>query len=320
MTQLNLLQQHSWPAKHKQPKKSVWAKKTTWAEKLHCPNKFNFTDKFLLTTLAVLLFLLVIQSVLFMFGFNQVHAAEPTTENGAKTVSYGQLNKNFSTESRAQFAKESRTIAITDQTLGKSSGKSRSEMQAEKALNFARTNTKSSTSKLASKGYFHEFAIYDASSFLFDDLDQDGYYQTFSVVFDADVISSNPFEVAYVYAELYLSQDGGPWTHYFSTDVFEIIGENIDDEYEVMTTLYEGYYSDEYDVLIDLYEADYPGIVATFSSDDSDSLYALPLESDDYDHDYEDDYDDDHHHGGSISFGLLLALFGFALSRAKYHR
>ncbi|OUS26677.1 hypothetical protein A9Q98_10190 [Thalassotalea sp. 42_200_T64] len=283
---------------------------------MHCPKKFNLTDKFLLTTLAVLLFLLAIQIVMFMFGFNQVHAAEPTTAKVAKTVSYGQLNKNFNTESRANFAKQSRTIAITDQSLGNSTGKTRAEMQNEKTLNFTSTNTNTSKSKLASKGYFHEFAIYDASSFLFDDLDQDGYYQTFSVVFDADVISNNPFEPAYVYAELYLSQDGGPWTHYFSTEVFEIIGENIEDEYEVMTTLYEGYQSDEYDVLIDLYEVDYPGIVATFSSDDSDSLYALPLESDDYDHDYDDDYDDDHHHGGGISIMAVLSLLllvGFRL-------
>ncbi|RTR32734.1 choice-of-anchor H family protein [Shewanella atlantica] len=153
---------------------------------------------------------------------------------------------------------------------------------------------------------FHEFSIYEASSRLFTDNDLDGYYQTFSVTFDADLIGFGSYERADVYAELYLSRDGGPWVHYYSTDIFTIIGDSSDDDFEVLTTLHTGYPADYYDVLIDLYEVGFDDIVATISSDDTDNLYALPLESSDRDEVYIGDSSSEGHGGGSLS---LLGLF-----------
>ena len=63
-----------------------------------------------------------------------------------------------------------------------------------------------------------------------------------------------------MYAELYLSKNGGPWIHYYTTDNFVIDGDTTDDEHEVITTLRTGYISDEYDVLIDLYEVGFEGM------------------------------------------------------------
>ena len=62
-------------------------------------------------------------------------------------------------------------------------------------------------------------------------------------------------------------------------------------------------------MLIDLYEVGYGDIVTTVSSNDFDSLYALPLESSDRDDVYIDDDDiEDHYHGGSLSAAWLLLL------------
>jgi len=165
----------------------------------------------------------------------------------------------------------------------------------------------------------HSFSIYNAYSQLIEDFDEDGFYQTFSVTFDADVLTEHVNNQAIVYADLYLSKNGGPWIHYFTTDNFSIYGESTDDEYEVYTTLNQGYFPAEYDVLIDLYEPGFEEIVATFSSNDSNNLYALPLESSDYDPDYVVvvEHSTSHGHGGSNSIWGLLTLMLLTLARKK---
>ncbi|WOH36434.1 choice-of-anchor H family protein [Thalassotalea fonticola] len=287
--------------------------------KFNIPEKFNFVDKFLLSTLAVLLFLLAIQILMVLFGINKVHAQEQTTPV-LKTVSYGQKQQAFNEQDKLNFIEQSREQIFSDQDIGKASSMTRTQRLNSTNVDENKLASKSTTMATVSSYYSHEFLIYDAQSYLYDDFDEDGYYQTFGIVFDADVISSIANERADVYAELYLSIDGGPWTHYYSTDVFTIEGENINDEYEVITTLYEGYYSDNYDVLIDLYEVGYSGLVATFSSDDSDALYALPLESDEYDIYYDEYYYDDHHHhhSGSTGFISLIVMLMITILRCTF--
>ncbi|UJF21342.1 choice-of-anchor H family protein [Shewanella sp. OMA3-2] len=164
---------------------------------------------------------------------------------------------------------------------------------------------------------YRDFTVYQAHSRLFDDIDQDGFYQTFSVTFDADVYGYTVNEPANVYAEMYLSRNGGPWEHYYTTDVFTIYGESDDDDFEVLTTLRQGYKTDYYDVLIDLYEYGYNDVVATLSADESDGLYALPLESSDRDIIYQDVIVEEVVivEGGSLSWTVLLLLFAGLFSR-----
>ncbi|MFT6124363.1 MAG: hypothetical protein ACJAV0_000498, partial [Shewanella sp.] len=130
-----------------------------------------------------------------------------------------------------------------------------------------------------------------------------------------DITSSAGDIQADVFAELYLSQDGGPWIHYYSTDVFTLHADSSNDDYEVLTTLASGYQADHYDVLIDLYELGYADPVATISSDESNALYALPLESSDRDAVYvEEIYIETEHSGGALSWlsiGLLAGVIGF---------
>jgi hypothetical protein len=193
------------------------------------------------------------------------------------------------------------------------------QLQAQKLIsaNFSKkVNDSTNSSTVQSRSYSDgSFAIYQGYTQLIEDYDVDGFYQSFSVTFDADLITYNPYNQAIVYAELYLSENGGPWQHYYTTDDFIIYGESSDDDYEVYSTLSQGFNPNHYDVLIDLYEVGYPNIVASYSSDDSNSLYALPLESSDYDAEYVEYYEEVHVHGGSNTALVIFILALLAVLR-----
>ncbi len=118
------------------------------------------------------------------------------------------------------------------------------------------------------------YRIYDAGSELSWDDDGDGFYHRLRVSFDADVDHGE----AHVYAKLFLSFEGGPWNHYFTTDVFHIFGEAGYDDYVVVTRLLDDYPSGYYDVLIELYDADGDVHVADHGPYENTALSALPLE------------------------------------------
>ncbi|WP_237158055.1 choice-of-anchor H family protein [Shewanella psychrophila] len=210
---------------------------------------------------------------------------------------------------------KSREQIIAEHKNGKTSPKYSLQKSGLKTAN---DDAQSAVPKAFSNPIYHEFSIYEASSRLFVDDDANGFYQTFSVTFDADVFGPDAVEIADVYAELYLSRDGGPWVHYYTTDIFTILGDTSDDDFEVMTTLHNGYYTDHYDVLVDLYEVGFDDIVATISSDDTDNLYALPLESSDRDAVYTGgDASSEGQGGGAFSFISILALGLFACLRRR---
>jgi hypothetical protein len=232
------------------------------------------------------------------------------------TVSYGNKKLNIDDATRKNVIKSHKHNVINDQLSGRTSNKSRKEMIAEKQQQLGnsllkRAETKSvngltkNYSPFADRYYAPEFSIYDAVTYLDDDYDGDGYYQTFSVVFDADVYNPNGEQNSIIYAELFISTDGENWTHYYTTDDFLITGDGNEDEFEVITTLSEGYRANEYDILIDVYEVGYSDIVASYSSYHNNSLYALPLESADYDQVYVEEVIV---HGGSNSIPFLLFI------------
>jgi hypothetical protein len=141
-----------------------------------------------------------------------------------------------------------------------------------------------------------EMSIFDAHTVISGDDDDDGYYHRLKVVFDAD---TSGYEV-WVYARLYLSLEGGPWNHYYTTDLFPVEGETTADEYEVVTRLLDGYPTGYYDVLIELYDADDDLLVVNYGPYEDADLAVLPLE---------DYYRDDYGGGGAMVFmPLLLGL------------
>ncbi|MCG6202629.1 choice-of-anchor H family protein [Psychromonas antarctica] len=242
--------------------------------------------------------------------FNQVNANEQVTTRSS--ISYGALAETINDVSRATIIKQNNTILVPDQLTGKATGKTRNEIQAAQLLPEMSPQARSLTLSI-SNGYSPEFSIYNATTLLRNDFDSDGYYQTLSVIFDADMYSYDDNDFGEVYARLYLSEHGGPWIHYYSSDNFIIHSDSDQDAYEVMTTFREGYYPSDYDLLIDLYQVGSNSIVATYSADDSSALYALPLESRDYDDVYIDS--DYQQQGGSFSAWSLVILLLVLASR-----
>lgn len=165
-------------------------------------------------------------------------------------------------------------------------------------------SNKTALPRVASTG--QTFWIYDAMTRLSGDIDGDGFYHQIDVTFDADV----DFGTAAVYARLFVSYEGGPWNHYFTTDVFFIDGDSTTDLYTVSTHLLEGYPTGYYDVLIELYEASWDEFVADYGPFEDPALRVLPLEDlarDDY-------YTSD---GGGGAFDLygVIGLLGLLFVR-----
>ncbi len=119
-----------------------------------------------------------------------------------------------------------------------------------------------------------EFWFYSADVELFRDVDDDGYYAGIDLLFDADTI----FEVADVYAVLYLSLDGGDWVEYAATDDFTIYDTSGGDSYNVVTDLVDGYPTGSYDILVELFDAWTGEFVAWIGPEDTSELAFLPLE------------------------------------------
>ncbi len=103
------------------------------------------------------------------------------------------------------------------------------------------------------------FEIYSADVDLLADYDGDGYHHALNVSFDVDV----SYDSATVYAKLYLSREGGPWVQYFTTDLFGIHLDDIEDTYEVETELVDGYTPGYYAVLVEIYSLDHAYLVAS---------------------------------------------------------
>ncbi len=146
--------------------------------------------------------------------------------------------------------------------------------------------------------------IYDADAVLYDDFDDDGYFRFVSVRFDADTYVAG----MYVYAMLYLSEDGETWNHYYTTEDFHIDGTVPDDEYFVETELIQGFPPGLYDVLIELYDADFGTYEDEFGPAESSALSLLPIEDAGYDEPIQISISSGHGGGGALAPWLLLLV------------
>lgn len=188
---------------------------------------------------------------------------EPVDVNRTSTYS----SKQVTTDLKAELKLE----------LDKSTAKTRSEMRAQKS-DLPETSEKGSSSSL------NHLYFYDASVYLSEDYDGDGYYTKLSVNFDVDAYYNDYYDV---YAELFIRKNGeSVWTHYYTTNVFTIYGDNYSDDYTVTTKLHSGFPPGRYEVLIDLFEYGYSGVVDTITEYDDPDLGWLPLEDSTYDSGY----------------------------------
>ncbi len=119
-----------------------------------------------------------------------------------------------------------------------------------------------------------DFWFYSADVELFADNDRDGYFAGIDLLFDADTVYSR----AEVYAVVYLSLEGGPWTEYAETANFIINGTSGTDEYVIVTDLVSGYPTGSYDILIELFDTFDNSFVADMGPENTSELAFLPLE------------------------------------------
>lgn len=124
-----------------------------------------------------------------------------------------------------------------------------------------------------------DFWIYDAQVTLLHDVDADGFYSRFSLIFDAD----SRYGSAAVYARLYLGHDD-VFREYHSTSVFNLLSNSAEDAFRVDTRLIEGFVSDDYEILIALFDAQTHEEVAFYDGMQDTDLYLLPLESSEYEY------------------------------------
>jgi hypothetical protein len=161
--------------------------------------------------------------------------------------------------------------------------------------------------------YDGDISIFDASTSLISDFDHDGFYHRFSVGIDADTIYSE----SWVYAELYLSYEGGPWNYYATSSDFPIHGDSELDAFTIETELADGFPAGYYDIRIELYDAETGDWVQSYGPYDDGSLSALPLEDSINDEDFQSTAFTTevivagHGHGGlGLWFLAILPLIG----------
>lgn len=194
------------------------------------------------------------------------------SEKDAKKVSTEAVDVNrTSSYSSKQVTTDLKTELQLE--LDKSTAKTRSEMRAQKS-DLPEKSEKSMSSSM------NHLYVYDASVYLSEDYDADGYYTKLSVNFDVDAYYDEYYDV---YAEMFIRKSGeSEWTHYYTTNVFTIYGDNYSDDYTVTTKLNSGFPPGRYEVLIDLIEYGYSGVVDTYSDYDDNDLGWLPLEDKTY--------------------------------------
>ena len=159
-----------------------------------------------------------------------------------------------------------------------------------------------------------DFTISSAWVSLQTDDDFDGYYRRFGLTFDADVYSGN----TRLYADIYLSFEGGPWNLLYTTDRFNVTESTTRDEYVVETELDSGYPTGYYDVLIELYDANSDRFLLDYGPYQNSELSSLPME--DRRHDLIGYQEDSYEFYGSGSFGWVTLLLTSGLGLARKTR
>lgn len=162
--------------------------------------------------------------------------------------------------------------------------------------------------------YDQVFEIFAGDVQLISDLDGDGFHHAIRVSFDVDV----SYDSATVYAKLYLSREGGPWSQYFTTDLFNVQGDDYSDVYEVETELMEGYAPGYYAVLVEIYSLDHAYMVASSVLDYHSLNRDVMIEDLARDEPYAEEryiessteyYEEVHYSSGGGSIGALLMFF-----------
>ncbi|WP_297816894.1 choice-of-anchor H family protein [uncultured Paraglaciecola sp.] len=197
------------------------------------------------------------------------------------SLTWGKDNESWSAQStEKQFEQTSRVIYKTSHDNQNNLLSITPNAKSKTATSDSRkkdTQAKILTVRPEAKSSNQEFWIFDAWVELYSDHDRDGYFNYFSVEFDADT----EYSFAEVYARLYLGKDE-VFKEYHTTVNFSIFYDNSDDSFVVESELLNGFPSAEYEVLIEIYDASSDELVAVYDGNNDADLYLLSLESKEY--------------------------------------
>lgn len=198
-------------------------------------------------------------AVIAILASSVLMAEESTAEEEKRTT----VSSFYSQQGRAQLAPDK--VSEDDfEPFAKSGLRDKTALRSSKA---------GESSSIASIPNI-DFWFYSADVILFTDNDRDGYFAGIDLLFDADTVYSR----AEVYAVVYLSLEGGPWTEYAETADFIINGTSGSDEYVIVTDLVSGYPTGSYDILIELFDTFDNSFVADMGPENTSELAFLPLE------------------------------------------
>jgi len=153
-----------------------------------------------------------------------------------------------------------------------------------------------------------DFWIYDSYVTLTADIDYDGYYSSFTLEFDVDTI----YQSAPIYAVIYTSTSE-EFTPFYTTNVYNIYGDNTQDAIIIENDLVTGFPSNEYELMVVIYDADTDEVLAVSDGTDDADLAYLSLESENYEY-VETVEVVVVEHGGALGVWLFAGL-GFAAYR-----
>lgn len=150
-----------------------------------------------------------------------------------------------------------------------------------------------------------DYWFYDAWVTLYNDMDYDGYYSSFTLEFDAD---TNYYR-APVYAVVYLGTNDY-YEPYYVTSVFDLYGDSSEDSVILENELTTGFPSNDYDILIELFDAQTDQHLATIDAYNDADLSYQSLESADYDYPASSEVVVEYHAGswGIVSSAALITL------------
>lgn len=211
------------------------------------------------------------------------------------SINFASANENPASIRSISYSLTTQTEPATKQTQSNLLKLKQTELKTLPAI--SKQGYRNESTQQMSSSYYGDFSIHDASVELFNDYDYDGFYHHFSVTLDADTVYSN----AHVYAELYISYEGGPWNYYAGSDVFTIYGDSASDAFIIETELVEGFPAGYYDIRIDLYDAHNNAWLLSYGPYADSSLSTLPLE---------DSYSDSFYDGTSVSYQTDVYVHG----------
>jgi hypothetical protein len=156
-----------------------------------------------------------------------------------------------------------------------------------------------------------DFWIYDSFVTFTADLDYDGYYSSFTLEFDVDTV----YLSAPIYAVIYTSTSD-VFTPFYTTEVYNINGDNTQDAIIIENQLVTGFPSNDYELMVMIYDAETDEVVAVADGTDDADLAILSLESENYEY-VETVEVVVIEHGGALGIGLIAGLYLLAYRRLK---